>query len=82
MAAGAVVFASSMTFAGHDRIDHGVNGFIHQAGDYEELASQLAVVIQNPELGELVSARAAETARAWPVSKGVETISRLVGLNQ
>jgi glycosyltransferase involved in cell wall biosynthesis len=82
MAAGAVVFASSMTFAGHDRIVHGVNGFLHQAGDYEELARQLAVVIQNPELGELVSARAAETARAWPVAKGVETISRLVGLNQ
>jgi glycosyltransferase involved in cell wall biosynthesis len=78
MAAGLVVLASDATGAGIDRIEHGVNGFIHVAGSESQLADQIAWLCNHPEEIATLKHRARLTAEEWPVSRGVETIKRLL----
>lgn len=76
MAAGLVVFGSDVSGSALDRIIHGVNGFIHKAGNSDQLADQLEVLCDPGVLGR-VSREARRTAEGWPVIRGVELIKAL-----
>ncbi|WP_447860113.1 glycosyltransferase family 4 protein [Nitrospira calida] len=78
MAAGLCVFASDACGAALDRIEHGVNGFLHRAGDADELAAQLPSVLREPGKLIEVGRRARATAEEWPVERGLATIKRLL----
>lgn len=78
MAAGLVVFASDACGAALDRIQHGVNGFLHRAGDVEELAAQLLSVLREPGTLIELGRRARATAEEWPVERGIATIRQLL----
>lgn len=77
MAAGMVVFGSDVSGSALDRIDRGENGFIHRAGDVEELAGQLALLLRDPGVAAKFGPRAAARAAEWPLERGVGTIRAL-----
>jgi len=78
MAAGLVVFVSDACGQAHERITHGVNGFIHRAGDVEQLATQVAELLQHPERIQEIGKKALETAEQWPVERGVTIIKQII----
>ena len=77
MAAGMVVFGSDVSGSALDRIDHGDNGFIHRAGDVEDLAAQLAALLRDPGLCARMGPKASARAAEWPLERGVSTIRSL-----
>ncbi|MFO1422298.1 MAG: glycosyltransferase family 4 protein [Candidatus Competibacteraceae bacterium] len=78
MAAGLAVFISDACGqAQNDRVADGVNGFIHRAGDTDQLAEQLTRALRNPRLLLEVGRKARETAEQWPVERGVNIIKEL-----
>jgi glycosyltransferase involved in cell wall biosynthesis len=79
MAAGMIVLASDATCAGLDRIEHGVNGFIHPAGDVDALSEQIRWLLTHPEAMPGIRRAARRTAEQWPVSRGVGIIRAIVG---
>lgn len=78
MAMQLVVLASDVTYAATDRIEHGINGFIHRAGNVDELAEQICFLLQNPDLMPQIGRRARDTAELWPVRRGVNIIREMV----
>lgn len=78
MAAGLVVLASDACGSAIDRIENGVNGFIHRAGDVDELAKQILFLMQHPERLAEMAGHARATAEQWPVERGVAIIQELV----
>ena len=77
MASGVVVLGSDTAGSVVDRIEHGVNGFIHRTGDVDELAHQLAQLIEHRARLPELSAAARRTAEQFPVARGVELWKRL-----
>ena len=78
MAAGLVVLASDVCGSALDRIEHGVNGFLHASGDTTELARQIAFLSEHPECAAEMGRRARTTAMQWPVERGLTIIRQLV----
>jgi glycosyltransferase involved in cell wall biosynthesis len=78
MATGIAVVCSDRTCAALDRVVHGQNGLIHRTWDSEHLAEQIRPLLKHPERIRELGAAARETAEAWPVSKGVETVREVV----
>lgn len=74
MAAGCIVLASDVSGSAVDRIQNGKNGFLHRAGDWEQISEQLSAVLFNIEEHRVIGANARKTAELWPVERGVETI--------
>jgi glycosyltransferase involved in cell wall biosynthesis len=74
MAAGKPVLASNVTCAGLDRIEEGINGFIHPAGDVKAIADHLNYFLDRPEEAAKMGKEAIETAHKWPVGNGVNII--------
>ena len=74
MAAGKAVLASNVTCAGLDRIEEGVNGFIHPAGDVKAIADHLNYFLDRPEQAAKMGQEAIETAHKWPLDNGVNII--------
>jgi glycosyltransferase involved in cell wall biosynthesis len=81
MAVELVVLASDATCAAKDRIEHGVNGFIHRAGDVNALSEQLSFLLHNPDSIAKVGRRARDTAELWPVERAVRTIREAIQLD-
>ncbi len=79
MAAGLVVLASDVSGSALDRVEHGRNGFLHRAGDDEELAIQIARAYRHRNDLHKIGQRARDTSEEWPVERGVRTIRELVG---
>jgi len=79
MAAGLVVLASDVTCAALDRIEHGVNGYIHNAGDVKELAVQIGELMDDPARLAIMGQRARSTAERWPLERAVRLIRELAG---
>lgn len=77
MAASLMILGSDCSGSVVDRVDHGVNGCIHRAGDVQQLAEQIAEVLRKPtlvgEMGRLARIRAEE----WPAAVGVDLLSRV-----
>lgn len=78
MATGLPVLGSDICGSVQDRIQHGINGFIHQAGNVDELANHIMQCINKPEKIRIMGAAARQTAEQWPVSRGVATIKGMV----
>ena len=78
MAAGLVVFGSDVSGSVTDRIEHGVSGFIHQAGNVEQLAAQIIAYLIDPESVAKVGTQARRTAAEWPIEYGVNTIRSIL----
>lgn len=78
MAAGLVVFASDCTCAALDRIEQGRNGFVHSAGDFEMLASQLLPFFRDPASLADARQRSFLTSRQWPLRKGADQLASLL----
>ena len=74
MAAGKPVLASNVTCAGLDRIEEGVNGFIHPAGDIKAITDHLNYFLDRPKEAAKMGQEAIETAHKWPVDRGVNII--------
>jgi len=81
MAAGLVVLASDVTCAATDRIEHGLNGFIHHAGDVNELSEQLSFLLRNPDSIPNIGGRARDTAELWPVERAVTIVRDTIQLD-
>ena len=78
MAVELVVLASDVTCAARDRIQHGVNGFIHRAGDVNALSDQISFLLHNPDSIPKIGRRARDTAELWPVERAVTTIRETI----
>lgn len=78
MAAGMAVLASDRTGAAIDRIAHGVNGLIHQAGDAVQLADQLCTVATDRQFMSQLAMSAKSTALDWPPSLALDLLRRLI----
>jgi len=77
MAAGMVVFGSDVSGSALDRIDTGENGFIHRAGDVDDLAAQVAILLRDPGLASRMGPKAAARAAEWPLERGIQVIRAL-----
>lgn len=77
MAAGMVVFGSDVSGSALDRIDPGENGFIHRAGDVDDLAAQVAILLRDPGLASRMGPKAAARAAEWPLERGIQVIRAL-----
>ncbi len=77
MAQGKPVMASDKTMAALDRIQPGINGFIHTTGDTEQMAEQMSFFIQRPDQIDKMGKGARHTAVEWPVERGVEIIKKI-----
>jgi len=80
MVAGLVVFGSNVSGSALDRIEHGINGFIHSAGNIEELSNQLYYLFQHKENIDYLSQHARLTAEKWPIERGIGLIKNVIGL--
>jgi glycosyltransferase involved in cell wall biosynthesis len=77
MAAGAVVLGSDASGSVRDRIVDGVNGFVHSAGNVQQLARQIANLMENPGRISMIGERARQTAEEWPALRGVAIIESI-----
>jgi glycosyltransferase involved in cell wall biosynthesis len=77
MAAGKPVLASNVTCAGLDRIEEGVNGFIHPAGDVKTIVDHLNYFLDRPEEAAKMGKEAISTAHKWPIVNAVNIIKSL-----
>jgi glycosyltransferase involved in cell wall biosynthesis len=78
MASGMLVLGSDVCGSVQDRIRHGENGLVHKAGDAEELAQQIAHVLEQPSIIPQLGRAARKTAEEWPVSRGITVIKQLL----
>ena len=78
MAAGLSIFGSDLSGSVTDRIEHGVSGFIHQAGNVEQLAAQIIDYLIDPESVAKMGTQARRTAAEWPIDYGVNTIRSIL----
>jgi glycosyltransferase involved in cell wall biosynthesis len=78
MAAGLVVVGSDMSGSAVDRIEHGINGLLHRAGDVQELSEQLICLLTQPDRIAEMGRQARETAECWPMERAVATIENMV----
>jgi glycosyltransferase involved in cell wall biosynthesis len=77
MAASLVVMGSDVCGSVLDRIESGINGFIHRAGDFHHLAQQIGQVLDSSYLLTEMGQNSRATAELWPVERGVSIVERL-----
>jgi starch synthase len=77
MASGLTVIASDATAAAVDRIEGGVNGFLHISDDGDDLALRIRDIADRPDRLAGIGAAARKTADAWPSSRAVRIIREL-----
>jgi len=78
MAASCIVFASNACGSGLDRIQSGVNGFLHQAGNWEELAGQISQIAEDPSRRNELGRQARATAELWPIQRAIDIVREMV----
>ena len=76
MASRMIVLTSDLTGAGLDRIEHEINGFLHSAGNIDQLASQI-IYASKLDKKVLTNMRleAWNTANQWPVRRALEILN-------
>lgn len=80
MACGLAVVGSDQSGAIVDRVRDGLNGFVHKAGDEEDLAAKI-ILLLSADLARLKAA-AREQMQKWPVSRGVDTVARVIAVGR
>ena len=78
MASGLPVLGSDLTFAALDRVEEDKSGMIHVAGDYRQLASQMEVLVLNPERCLKMGAEAQAVSRSWPLARAEKILRQLM----
>ena len=78
MTAGLVVLGSDVSGSALDRIQNGINGFIHRAGDVNALSEQVSWLLHNPHCIPEIGKRARATAELWPVERAVDTVRQMI----
>jgi glycosyltransferase involved in cell wall biosynthesis len=78
MAAGLSIFGSDLSGSVTDRIENGVSGFIHQAGNVEQLAEQIIAYLSHPEGFANMGTHARRKSEEWPIDYGVNTIKSIL----
>lgn len=81
MAASLVIFGSDLSGSVTDRIEHGVSGFIHPAGNVEQLAAQIIAYLEDPADFANMGICARRTSEQWPIDYGVKTIKTILAQN-
>ena len=81
MAAGLSIFGSDVSGSVTDRIENGVSGFIHQAGNVEQLAAQIVAYLNHPAGFANMGTHARRTSEEWPIDYGVKTIRTILAQN-
>jgi glycosyltransferase involved in cell wall biosynthesis len=78
MATGLIILASDRTNAAMDRIDEGVQGYVHRMGDVEELTRHIKTILSGGI--DLQGMQIASRARAdeWPVSRAIAVIKSML----
>ncbi len=74
MALGVPVVGSTGAGAAVDRIEHGVNGFLYNPEDTQALGGYISMLIDDPALRNRIGAAGRQTAKSWPVKRGVDII--------
>jgi glycosyltransferase involved in cell wall biosynthesis len=77
MAAGLPIFGSDVSGSVTDRIENKVSGFIHQAGNVEQLAEQIIAYLSHPECFANMGTHARRISEQWPIDYGVNTIKSI-----
>ncbi len=78
MASGLPVLASNVTCAALDRIENGVNGFIHPAGNVQILSEHITFLLMNPQKIDEFGRNARNTAEKWPIERAVAIIKKAI----
>lgn len=78
MAAGLAVVASNVTSAALDRIEDGINGFIYDSTNIEELVRKINWCFKNKNELLKIGKAAQTSAKQWPVNKGIEIIQGIL----
>ena len=71
MASGLVVLGSDVSGSVRDRVQHGINGFIHRAGDTAHLSEHIELLLRNPRRIMDMGREARATAEQWPIERGI-----------
>lgn len=79
MSCGCVVVASNKAGSALERITHNVNGFLHQAGDYEDLYTILKQIIHLPEHSiSNIKNKSRDTALDWSYKYNIDILKKVV----
>jgi glycosyltransferase involved in cell wall biosynthesis len=78
MAAGLSIFGSDVSGSVTDRIENGVSGFIHQAGNVEQLAEQIIAYLSYPEGFTKMGISARSKSEEWSIDYGINTIKSIL----
>jgi glycosyltransferase involved in cell wall biosynthesis len=78
MASGLIVIGSDATGAVLDRIQSGVNGFVHRSDNVDDLVKRIFEVVDHAENMAPIQIAARQTAEEWPVSRGVNVIKQML----
>jgi glycosyltransferase involved in cell wall biosynthesis len=81
MAAGLLIFGSDVSGSVVDRIENGVSGFIHQAGNVDQLAKQIIAYLSHPDRFADMGMIARSKSEEWPIDYGVNTIKSILAKN-
>lgn len=79
MAAGLPVVVSDACGVTVDRVEHGINGLVHEAGNASDLTYQLSMALRNAALRTSMGQAARRTAEAWGLTRSVDLVMELVG---
>ena len=78
MAAGLPVLGSFVCGTVRERVEDGVNGFRHHAGDHRTLARHLCEVASSPALRTELGRRALETSRKWGLERSAAVLREVL----
>ena len=78
MASGVPVIGSDTSGSVLDRVEHMNNGLIHRTDDAQDLAGCIQNALKDRSRLRAMGRAARQTAEAWPVSRGVETIATVM----
>jgi glycosyltransferase involved in cell wall biosynthesis len=78
MASGLVILGSDVSGSVQDRVRHGMNGFIHRAGDVTDLSEHIEFLLRNPLRIAEMALRARATAEEWPIERGISILKAVL----
>ena len=80
MAFGLPILGSNVCGCVVDRVENGVSGFVHKAGDHTQLGEHIAWFLSNPPDVVRMGLKAREIAEEWPISRGIKILKSLARL--
>ena len=78
MASEMVILGSNGCGSVKDRINDGINGYIHPVGSWRLLAKQLETVLRTPTAIHALASQARKTSEEWPVQRGCDVLADVV----